>query len=205
MIGVDYAPLPSGCPPMAPSMSSGCAYRRALATLTAKTGLSGRLRAFALSEPGGRPPPNWKRRASDSPAAFTAWARSYPDAELALRTGVSTGLVVVQADDEATLAAAEGAFGPLPGATVRSVSRDGRLRVWMRVPSGLRTLPTVLNLYPGVRVLSDGAYCRLSEWTQAPDDPAYDYMLIPSGWTAAVQAALQAAAAPPTPTVRRFH
>ena len=157
-----------------------------------------------MSGGGGRAPDNWKRRASDSPAAFAAWARSYPHADLALRTGVSTGLVVVQADDDDALAAAEEAFGALPAATVRSLSREGRLRLWMRVPAGLRALPTVLDLHPGVRVLSDGAYCRLSDWTQAPDQVEYDFMLIPTGWTTACAAAAQAAAAPPMPTVRRF-
>ncbi|WP_083777531.1 bifunctional DNA primase/polymerase [Brevundimonas subvibrioides] len=190
---------------MAPTMSSPCAYRRTLATLAAPSSLRGRLRAFAMSGGGGRAPNNWKRRASDSPAAFAAWARSYPHADLALRTGVSTGLVVVQADDDDALAAAEEAFGALPAATVRSLSREGRLRLWMRVPAGLRSLPTCLDIAPGVRLLADGAYARLSAWTQPPDDDRFDFMLISPTWVVAVQAAAQAAAASPTPTVRRFH
>lgn len=165
------------------------------------------MKAFPLSEPCGRAPKNWKRRASDSPAAFAAWARSYPDADLALRTGVSTGLVVVQANDGDALAAAEERFGPLPAASVSSVSRDGRIRRWLRTPAGLRSLPTVLT-FPGVggiRVLGDGSFARIGPWTQAPHDDAHDFMLISPTWIAACTAAAQAAAAPPKPTIRRFH
>lgn len=204
VIGADYAPLPNGPPVVLPSMTSSCAYAAGLAFLAAPSALRGRLRVFPITGGGGAVPSGWKRKATDSVQAIRVWARSYPSAPMAARTGVSTGLVVVQADDADALAAVEQTFGALPPDTVRSVSRNGRLRVWMRLPATVRTCPTRRDLVPRCRILADGAYCRLppsGRWTTPPDDPDSDYRLIPSGWIAAAVAL----DTPPTPTIRFFN
>ena len=204
VIAAAYAPLPNGPPVVFPSMSSSCAYAAGLAFLAAPSALRGRLRVFALIGAGGAALSGWRRKATDSIQAIRVWARSSPGADMAARTGVSTGLVVVQADDADALAAAERTLGPLPSDTVKSISRDGRLRLWLRLPSTVRSCPTRLDLAPRCRILADGAWCRLPPsggWRTPPDDPDADYRVIPADWIAAALALER----PPAATVRYFH
>lgn len=196
-----FAPL-LGTPP--PLLRLGCQFAAASAVVTLPSALHGRLKVFALNGEDGTAPAYWKRRASGDPDRIAAWARSSPDADMAARCGSSTGLVCVQADTADDMAAVQANLGALPQATVASVSRDGRLRYWMRIPTTVRSLPTRLDLAPGIRVLADGAYVRLppaGAWTTPPDDPDADYQAIPPAWVAAI---LDHDAAP-TPTVRYFH
>lgn len=199
-----YAPLPGATPPILPSMSSGCQFAAALAFVTFPSALRGRLKVFAFNGDGGTAPMSWKRRATGEADTIAAWAKASPLADMGARCGVGTGLVVVQADTTDDLDSVQNALGTLPDDTIASVSRDGRIRLWMRIPNTGRTLPTRLDLAPGVRVLADGAYARLpppGRWTTPPDDPDADYQALPVAWVAAILDRNP----DPVPTVRYFH
>ena len=196
-----FAPLPGTSPPL---LTSDCQFTAASAVVTLPSALRGRLKVFAMCGDGGDAPPYWKRRASSDLYRISAWSRSAPMADMAARCGTSTGLIVVQADTADDMAAVQATLGALPQDTVRSISRDGRLRYWMRIPAVVRSLPTRLDIAPGIRVLADGAYVRLppaGAWTTPPDDPDADYQAIPPAWVAAI---LDHDAAP-MPTVHYFH
>lgn len=199
MIGVEtYAPLPSGAvAALAADLHSSTFWEAAAGLIAAKGPLQGRIKVFPWPRTG-EPLKSARRKASCEIGALRGWAAHYGvDSSVGVRTGGSSGLVILTADSPSALAQAEERHGPLPPGSVQSRSRSGKLRVWCSLPDGV-ALDTVNHFAPGVRLLADGGVCRLGRWTQAPD--AFGIEPLPPGWITAAKALAE----PPTPNVRRF-
>ena len=189
MIGAELAPPPCA-PPAVAADFDGDAFEVAAALVR----LNPRLSVFPLIGPGGEPSPGWKRRRPAGQVGIAAWAERYPDAPMAVRTGSSGGLIMVEADDPHALAQAESEWGALPPTTIRSISAKGRPAVWMTEAQPILTART-----RSVRIWANGGYFPLpARWINRPD--AADFLPLPSGWAAAAQALN----APTQPTVRYF-
>jgi hypothetical protein len=105
------------------------------------------------------------RDATTDPATIETWWRRWPGANVAIRTGSVSGLLVVDADDLDSLHELEREHGELPR-TASVVTPRGGQHYWLRHPGG--EIPSSAGKFaPGVDIRSDGGYVI------APPSPGY--------------------------------
>lgn len=97
------------------------------------------------------------------PAQITTWWQMWPQANIGIATGVSSGLVVLDIDPrnggDASLALLESIVGPLPGTPVATTGGGGAHLYYERHP-GWPT-PSRTNAFPalpGIDIKADGGY-----------------------------------------------
>jgi hypothetical protein len=104
------------------------------------------------------------------------WWRQWPDANVAIVTGVVSGLVVLDADGPEGVAALDALAVPRR----TWIARTGRgVHVFLRHPGGEVRIPNRAGLRPKLDVRGDGGYVvavpslhrsgRTYEWATAPD------------------------------------
>lgn len=99
--------------------------------------------------------------ATTNPSAIRAWWRTWPDANIGLRTGRLSGLVVVDVDPghggEESLAELERRYGPLPETMAARTGGGGRHLLFQHPGGLIRNKVQVAGL-PGLDVRGDGGY-----------------------------------------------
>ena len=153
------------------------------------------------SQPGKHPRKGgWQDAATADPEQLTRFSQMYPRANVAIRTGGPSGIVIVDVDGETGLASLEAAgerLGPLPE-TVRS--RSGRegvgFHLWFALEPGA---PVPRNsagkLGPGIDVRGEGGYAltpgslhksgRRYAWEASPAVVAFAQL--PQAWLDALE------------------
>ena len=98
----------------------------------------------------------WEKRASKDPAVIRGWWKRWPEANVGVKTGPASGVIVVDVDPERggeeTLRSFEVEKGPLPE-TWRSLTGGNGLHVWTKHPGG-ELHDRVLG--PGLEVRANG-------------------------------------------------
>jgi len=112
--------------------------------------------------PIGRVVPHGLKDATTDPVLIRAWGRQYPLANIAIRTGLESGLVVVDRDDYkgglVSWEALEAKHGRLPY-SLRVRTGSGSLHLYLRHPGGRRiSSNTSGKLGPGIDLKADGGY-----------------------------------------------
>jgi putative DNA primase/helicase len=102
---------------------------------------------------------NGFKDASNDPAFVVRWWSNGPPFNIGVATGSTSGVLVVDVDNdrdgEASLRALEIEYGTLP-ATVESITGKGR-HIWLKMPE--RPVPcSVDRIGPGIDVRADGGY-----------------------------------------------
>jgi len=100
------------------------------------------------------------KSASCDPARIGEWWRQWPRANVGIRTGVESGLLVLDVDPQhggaATLKALEAKHGPLPE-TARALTGGGGWHDYFLHP-GVEVRNSIAKLGPGLDVRGDGGY-----------------------------------------------
>lgn len=149
--------------------------------------------------------------ASRDESQIRDWWHRWPRANVAVRTGQVSGLVVVDIDPDhggdATLAGLVDAHGPLPsGRTVRTGS--GGQHLYFRHPGGLVRNDTGRRIGPGVDIRGDGGYviappsCHQSGGTYSLVARGGELPDLPDWLLAALRAAPAVATDPPATVTR---
>lgn len=141
-------------------------------------------RAAACPSPGKHPRvPGGLRAATTDPSTIAAWWARWPAANVAVRTGEVSGLVVIDVDPphggDASLRRLVERYGALPaGAVVRTGS--GGLHLYLAHPGGRIANDTGTRFGPGIDVRGDGGYVIAPpsrhrsgaryEWTRPPGE-----------------------------------
>lgn len=109
-----------------------------------------------------------KDDATSDPARIAEWWRSWPEANIGVRAGSASRLVVIDLDGPASeesygrLLSDHGAPSSDPhlpdGATVRTPRPGGGWHLYLRVPAGTQVACSVSKLAPGIDVRAEGGY-----------------------------------------------
>jgi hypothetical protein len=99
--------------------------------------------------------------ATTDPGQVEAWWSRWPNANVGVRTGAASGLVVLdidpEHDGEASLHRLTDTFGPLPDGRVVRTGSGGR-HLYFRHPGGLVRNDAGRRLGPGIDIRGDGGY-----------------------------------------------
>jgi hypothetical protein len=113
--------------------------------------------------------------ATTNPATLRRWFGSAADYNIGLRTGIASGLMVVDTDDHhggpATLQALEDEYGLLP-ATLTAITANGDHR-YFRIDSPIPS--SAGRLGPGLDIRADGGYV-VAPSSIHPDGPTYRWV-----------------------------
>lgn len=98
---------------------------------------------------------------STDEASIRAWWRRWPNANVGIVTGPSSGLVVIDEDRRKggteSLRRFEAEQGPTP-ATLEAITGGGGRHLCFRYPRSGRRIPSATGVLPGVDVRADGGY-----------------------------------------------
>jgi hypothetical protein len=157
------------------------------------------------NSPGKHPrTPHGLKDASTTEATIRTWWARWVDANIAVATGATSGIVVLDADKkpekgtdgEETLQALEARYGTLSG-TVEQITGSGGRHLFFRHPGGSIS-NSVGKLGPGVDVRGDGGYVmvppsihpsgRPYEWEFSHHPDETPLAPLPPAWVALLQA-----------------
>ncbi len=109
--------------------------------------------------------------ATDDPKQIDAWARAYPNCNIAVATGEPSGIVVIDVDPRnggfASLSKLAGAGNLFPACPTAKTGNNGR-HMYFRLPAGLKSSKDRLG--PGIDVKSTGGYVVAAPSWIAPTD-----------------------------------
>jgi hypothetical protein len=123
---------------------------------------------------GDRPLLSWQvyQHRRPDPTEIAEWFRRWPDANIAIVTGVVSGLLVVDMDlrhgADATLATWERKYGPIPE-TVEALTGAGGRHLYFSHPGDM--LHNRAGIAPGVDLNGDGGYVVAPPSTHAGGEP----------------------------------
>lgn len=126
--------------------------------------------------------------ATTDPAQITAWWTQHPDANIGLRTGLPSGLVVLDVDGQAgadALVDLEQTYQPLPPTTSVTTPSGGQ-HYYFKHPGHSEIRNSARQVGPGLDIRGDGGYVLMPPSIGANDRPyAWDSEHAPAylpGW-----------------------
>jgi hypothetical protein len=122
--------------------------------------------------------------ATDDPKQIDAWAKQYPKCNIAIATGVPSGIVVIDVDPRnggfGSISKLAGAGNLFPTCPTAKTGNNGR-HMYFRLPDGLKSSKDRLG--PGIDVKSTGGYVVAAPSWIAPTDAGpggtYQWLISP--------------------------
>jgi bifunctional DNA primase/polymerase-like protein/primase-like protein len=135
------------------------AYATRSRLLKAALGFAAQGWAVFPCRPGGKTPlvDDWPRRATTDPRRITAWLHRWPNANIAIVTGLRSGILALDVDYAPALEGLEARHGKLP-ATRRHSTGSGGLHYIYRYPTGANVRNSAGRLGKGLDVRGEGGY-----------------------------------------------